>query len=160
MQVSLLSLALVLVASCGGGSSKADAPATTAAPTTATTIPKARAAYIARANALCRTMNARVAKLTKGASSKNEAALTDRAAKILSETLQQLRQVPTPPGDEASVRAIYAKIDVILADAPKLSAALRADDQATGQRVQVKLQQDSQEANALSKAYGLSVCGS
>jgi hypothetical protein len=160
VQISLISLAIVLVASCGGGSSKADAPATTAAPTTSTSIPKARAAYITRANALCQTMNARVAKLTKGASSKSEAALSDQAAKILSETLQKLRKLPQPPGDEAALRAIYTKIDVIIADAPKLSAALRADDQATGQRVQVKLQQESDEANALSKAYGLSVCGS
>jgi hypothetical protein len=102
-----------------------------------------------------------VAKLAnQGASAKNEAAVTDQAAKILAETLAKLRRLPMPRGDETALRAIYAKIDVILADAPKLTAALRADDQAAGQHIQVKLQQDSKAANDLSKAYGLTICGS
>ena len=159
-RITLISLAIVLAASCGSSSPKAADPSTTA-PSNSTTVPKARVAYLAAGNALCRTMNARVAKLTnRGASAKNEAALTDQAAKILAETLAKLRKLPMPRGDEAALRAIYAKIDVILADAPKLTAALRAEDQAAGQRIQVKLQQDSKAANDVSKAYGLSICGS
>jgi hypothetical protein len=161
LRIALISLAIVLAASCGGSSSpKATDPATTA-PATSTSAPKARAAYLAAGNALCKTMNARVARLAnQGASAKNEAAVTDQATKILAETLAKLRKLPMPRGDETKLRAIYAKIDVILADAPKLSAALRADDQAAGQRIQVKLQQDSKVANDLSNAYGLTICGS
>ncbi len=159
-RITLISLAIVLAASCGSSSPKAAGPATTA-PSSTTTVPKARAAYLAAGNALCRTMNARVAKLAnRGTSAKNEAAVTDQAARILAETLAKLRKLPMPRGDEAALRAIYAKIDVILADAPKLTAALRAEDQAAGQHIQVKLQQDSKAANDLSKAYGLSICGS
>jgi hypothetical protein len=160
-RITLISLAVVLAASCGGSSSPKAADSTTTAPAISTTVPKARAAYLAAGNALCKTMNARVAKLAnQGASAKNEAAVTDQAAKILAETLAKLRRLPMPRGDETALRAIYAKIDVILADAPKLTAALRADDQAAGQHIQVKLQQDSKAANDLSKAYGLTICGS
>jgi hypothetical protein len=159
-RITLVSLAIVLAASCGSSSSpKADGPTTTA-PGSSTSVPKARVAYLAAGNALCRTMNARVAELANpGASAKNEAAVTDQAAKIIADTLDKLRRLPMPRGDEAALRAIYAKIDVIIADAPKLSAALRANDQAAGQRIQVKLQQDSKAANDLSKAYGLTICG-
>jgi hypothetical protein len=160
LRITLISSAIVLAAACGS-SSKSTSPTATTAPQTSTSIPKARAAYIVSANGLCRAMNARVAKLVrKGTSTKNEAAVTDQAANILADTLRKLRKLPVPRGDEATVRAIYAKIDVILADAPKLSAALRVNDQAAGQHIQVKLQQDSKAANDLSNAYGLTVCGS
>ena len=157
---TLIPLAMLLAAACGSSAKSSDSTPSTTKPS-ATTVPKGRAAYLAAGNALCKTMNAKVAALPDpGSSASKEAAVNDQAAKIVADTLAKLRKLPIPPGDEATVRAIYTKVDVIIADAPSLSAALRADDQAAGQRAQVKLQKDTDAANAASTAYGLKVCAS
>ena len=160
LRLMLIAPAIVLAAACGS-SAKSSGSSPTTTLSSSTTVPKERAAYLAAGNALCTTMNAKVAKLANpGSSAAKEAAVTDQAAKIFADTFNKVRKLPTPPGDEATVRALYAKIDAMLADAPSLSAALRANDQAAGQRAQVQLQKDTELANAASNAYGLTVCGS
>ena len=177
-RVALFPLALLVVASCAGGGSAAKAKATspssttasatssTVAPTTApaagppVVVSAAKRAYIAAADAICDTMNKRVAALADpGDDPTKQAKVTDQTAVIVADTLRQLRTLPVPPGEATAVAAIYAKVDRLLTDSAKLSAAIRANDQVAAQNDETALQTDSAAANAASNTYGLTVCG-
>ena len=178
-RLALLPLALLVVASCAGGGSDNKAKATpppsstttsasssTAAPTTAPTdgppvvVSPAKRAYITAADAICDTMNQRVAALgAPGDDPTKQAKVTDQTAAIVADTLHKLRALPVPAGQATAVAAIYAKVDRLLTDSAKLSAAIRANDQPTAQSDEAALQTDSAAANAASNTYGLTVCG-
>ena len=177
-RLALFPLALLVVASCAGGGSDNKAKATppsstttsasssTAAPTTAPTdgppvvVSPAKRAYITAADAICDTMNQRVAALgAPGDDQALQAKVTDQTAAIVVDTLHKLRALPVPAGQATAVAAIYAKVDRLLTDSAKLSAAIRANDQPTAQNDEAALQTDSAAANAASNTYGLTVCG-
>ena len=100
-------LLLMTFAACSSGSKSATSNAATA-----TTLTLSKAAYISRANALCRTMNARIAALGDPGSDRLKLAQkTDRAVAITAATLRQLRDLPVPAGQAATLSAIYAKVD-------------------------------------------------
>jgi hypothetical protein len=164
LRFALVVLGVVAVSSCDGGSSKSAASSqatTTTRPTTSTSVVMTKASYVARANAICKTMNTQIAALGSPPSDPMaQAELNDKAITITTETLRKLRALPVPPGDAAALVAVYAKVDVVLADASRLSNALRSNDHVAAQRGQTKLAADSDAANAASNAYGLTVCGS
>jgi len=155
-------------ATTGATSTTAPASTTTAgAATTAasssTTAPtsSAKAAFLAKANAICKTMNDQLAQ--QGDPGTDPAALAqalDEAASVTADALRQLRALPIPPGDDAKLQAIYSKIDALLHDASQMSAALRAGDQKAAQQANQAVAADSDAANKLSNAYGLTTCGS
>jgi hypothetical protein len=157
-------VATVVMAAACGSSSKSSTPSSVTTTTTAhsaTAFPKSRQAYLSAGNAICKAMNTQMEDLPDpGSSATKEAAVLVQSATIINDALRSLRKLPVPPGDQATVAAIFAKVDVVAADTKKLAATLKTNDQAAGQRAQAKLQQDSQTANAASNAYGLTVCGS
>ncbi len=121
----------------------------------------AKAAYIAKANAIRQTMNDKTAALPDpGNDPVAKANKEEQGAAITAAALRQLRALATPPGDTATIRAIYAKIDVLLADLSADVAALRHGNQAQSQTIEARLTADSDAANAAANAYGLTVCGS
>ncbi len=121
----------------------------------------AKAAYVAAANALCRTMNARSDALGDPGNDPSRVAEVARAtAAIISETLQKLRALPAPAGDAAVVNAIYAKAEVLTGDYRQLATAIRSRDRAQVNRLVDKANSDMAVANAAANAYGLTVCGS
>lgn len=156
----LLVLACVggALAGCGGGSNK---PAPSADPSSTTVASTTKAQFIVRANAICRTMNARIAAIGDAGNDPIKIAdESDQTAVITAAALRRLRALPAPPGDAAELNAIYAKVDKILTDAAKLSTALRAQDRLAAQLAANQLSADSDAANNASNAYGLTVCGS
>lgn len=121
----------------------------------------AKAAYISRANAICTVMNHQTGALgDPGNDPQQQATVTSQSAAIASDALRQLRALPAPPGDATALNAIFAKVDVVVADATKLAAALRAGDQSKAQTLEATLQADTRAANDAANAYGLTVCGS
>jgi hypothetical protein len=138
----------------GGASPSATPPASrTASP--------AKAAYVAQANAICTVMNDKTAALPNpGNDPQQQATVTSETVAITSDALRQLRTLPPPAGDAATLDAIFAKVEVVLADGTKLAAALRAGDQAGSQTLVATLQADTSAANNAANAYGLTVCGS
>jgi hypothetical protein len=155
---------VVVAAACSSGSSKSTAPSTST-PSTATAsstaAPAAKARYLSKVNALCRTMNSRITALGAPASDPaSQAEFNDRAIAITAGMLGQIRAVAKPPADADALTAIYAKVDLVLTDARSLSAALRAGDQNAAEAAQTKLNADSKSANDATIAYGLTVCGS
>jgi hypothetical protein len=158
--------AAVLGASCGGSTfpsvEGAPSSSTTTGPsssTTAATLTKAE--YVARANAVCATGNARSERIgDPGSDLKTEAEAVDAGAVIATDTLRELRRLPVPDADAWSVETIYAHYDKLIKDAARVSAALRAGDLATAQRVEQDAQADESAADAAADAFGLTVCGS
>lgn len=166
-RLSLVATPLLMVfglASCGGGGSSADeksagvveeASTTTAAPSIS------RTDYMTQANAACQTMNDRTkAQGEPGDSPAELAAYVEAGSVIVTETLGQLRALPTPSGEEAALGAIYDKVEVLRSDMDQLAAALRAGDQRQATAVAGQLEKDQKAANDASNAYGLTVCGS
>jgi hypothetical protein len=121
----------------------------------------AKAAYIAKANAICQTMVDKTSALPDpGTDPVAKANVDQQGSAITATALRQLRALPTPPGDAAKIRAIYAKIDVLLSDVSAEIAALRAGNQAQAQTLEARINDDTAASNAASNAYGLTVCGS
>jgi hypothetical protein len=151
---SFVCMAVLLASACSSGSSKSNAPTSTTAPIT-------KASYLAKANAICTTMNNRVSALGDPGQDRFRLATTiDKSSEIISQTLNRLRALPTPPGESAKIAAVYATVDKVLADAPAYSAALRGTSQAAANAAGRKLQAEQEAANAASIKYGLTVCGS
>ena len=78
---------------------------------------------------------------------------------IVTDALRQLRSLPQPPGDEATLNATYTKVDVMVADYQPFIAALRAGDRAAAKSLQAKVKAEESAANDAFNAYGLLVCG-
>jgi hypothetical protein len=106
-------------------------------------------------------MQSRIARIHNAGNNQFQtASATDQLAAITAASLGQLRALPAPSGDAAAVKDIYAKVDKVLDDAAKVSAALRTQDEAAQQKAQSRLAADAVAANTASNAYGETVCGS
>jgi hypothetical protein len=73
--------------------------------------------------------------------------------------LDESRALPAPTGDEATLRAVYAKVNTMLADAIALGDALRAGNEDRYEELEAKIAASTDTANAAAKSYGLTVCG-
>ena len=134
---------------------------TTAAPTTTTTAKAlTRTAYVQQANAICQVMNDKMTALgDPGEALAKTIDLLGQMRAITADTLTKLRALPIPTGLAAALKAIYAKVDTVLADVDPLIAALRSGSP-TAETLMNRLDASQNAANAASNAYGLTVCGS
>ena len=106
-------------------------------------------------------MNTRVAALGNPGSDLTKLADTaDKTAAIIADTLQKLRALSMPPGESASLNAIYAQAATLGADYSKLSSAIHPRDEAAYRAAVAKVDADQKAANTASNDYGLTVCGS
>jgi hypothetical protein len=104
-------------------------------------------------------MNSRLAQVANpGNDQYRIASATDRRAAIIRAALDQLRALPAPTGDVAALKDIYGKIDKVLDDAAKFSAAFRTEDQGAMQKASSRLAAHAEDANAASKTYGETAC--
>ena len=160
LKYSLLCLALVSTAACGSSSSPKTAAPTTAPPTTVGAA-VTKAAYIARANAICTTMNRKVnAVPDPGNDPEKIAAGLTKVRSLIGDTVVQLRALPQPHGDEAQLSAIYAKVDALRAGMQAYIVALRARNAPAAAAASRHLNALGDAANSASNRYGLTVCGS
>jgi len=125
----------------------------------ATTI--SRSEYQSRANAICASMNAKGNSLQDpGTDQAKLKQVVDEAIPITSDGLAQLRQLPQPRGDEATIEGFFAKLDKLIGDLKDESAALGANDLNRASQIAGNFKTDSTAANDAANAYGLTVCGS
>ena len=152
-KLSAVCLAIVLASACSSSSPKTSAPPSTVAIT--------KASYLVKANAICKTMNSRVAAVpAPGHDPKKAAAAIDQQRAIVDQTLQQLRALPVPAGQGAQLEAVYATVDKVIAATAAYSAAVRAGDKAAATAAAKQIIATQTRANAASIKYGLTVCGS
>jgi hypothetical protein len=86
--------------------------------------------------------------------------VVDQAIPITSDGLAQLRQLPQPPADTATIEGFFAKLDKLIGDLKDESAALGANDMKRASEIASNFKADSTAANDAANAYGLTVCGS
>jgi hypothetical protein len=142
---------MLALAACKGG--------TTASPPSASAT-VSRSDYQAKANAICSSMNTKGNSLQDpGTDQAKLKQVVDQAIPITSDGLAQLRQLPEPKGDEATIQAFYAKLDKLIADLKDESAALQANDLRRASQIATAFKTDSAAANSAANAYGLTVCG-
>jgi hypothetical protein len=119
-----------------------------------------RSDYQARANAICSGMNAKGNSLQDpGTDQAKLKQVVDQAIPITSDGLAQLRLLPQPKGDEATIQGFFAKLDKLIADLKDESAALQANDLPRASQIASTFKTDSTAANDAANAYGLTVCG-
>jgi hypothetical protein len=144
---------VLALAACKGGTT-----ASGTSPSASATL--SRSGYQAKANAICSGMNAKGNSLQDpGTDQAKLKQVVDQAIPITSEGLAQLRQLPMPKGDEATIQGFYAKLDKLIADLKDESAALQANDLPRASQIATTFKTDSTAANSAANAYGLTVCG-
>jgi len=149
----LVLVALLATASCSSGTTSSGSS------TSGAVAPLTKVAYIAKANAICATMNARTKALGRpGRDVAQAIRASEESRAIAAQALRQLRALPAPPADAAALERIYSKVDALIADYPRLSAALRTGRRAAIVSAATQFATDGQAANAASKSYGLTVC--
>ena len=142
---------LLALAACKGG---------TTASGTSPSATISRADYQARANAICSGMNARGNSLQDpGTDQAKLKQVVDQAIPITADGVAQLRKLPEPKGDEATIQGFYAKLDKLIADLKDESAALQANDLPRASQIATTFKADSSAANSAANAFGLTVCG-
>src|SRR5467141_5244221 len=152
-QLRWVSVALLALAACTGRTA-----ASRTSPSPSATI--SRSEYQSRANAICAGMNAKGNSLQDpGNDQAKLKQVVDQAIPITSDGLAQLRQLPEPLGDEATIQGFYAKLDKLIADLKDESAALQANDLPKASQIATTFKTDSTAANNAANGYGLTVCG-
>ena len=152
-RLTWVSVALLALAAC---TSRPVASRTSPSPSATIS----RSEYRSRANAICASMNAKGNSLQDpGTDQAKLKQVVDQAIPITSDGLAQLRQLPEPLGDEATIQGFYAKLDKLIADLKDESAALQANDLPKASQIATTFKADSAAANSAANAYGLTVCG-
>jgi len=153
-RLTSVSVALLALAGC---TSRTTASRTSLSPSATIS----RSEYQSRANAICASMNAKGNSLQDpGNDQAKLKQVVDQAIPITSDGLAQLRQLPQPPGDEATIQGFFAKLDKLIGDLKDESAALGANDMKKASQIASNFKADSAAANDAANGYGLTVCGS
>jgi hypothetical protein len=164
----------VAVAACGGASHDATTPqaaAKPAAPVAATPAAPTgpaptKAAYVTRADSVCRDArgisrraNAVVLKAYQANQAGAAADAIDHYVPVFAAKIAELHALRRPQGDAKVLNGLLRVMDAEVTSLSATSRALRADDGAQLQQLG-KLQQRAQQyADALGKQYGFKVCG-
>lgn len=117
--------------------------------------------YVAKADAACRAGARDSDKL--GNAPDSPAALVayfDQALALYNKLLGDLKALPVPPGDEATVADMIGAQDAALAKLGEFRDAVKAQDGARVTAIEHELDPLTTAADAKFDAYGLAICGS
>ncbi len=119
-----------------------------------------KAAFVARANDICQSGNTRQRALPSPTSNAQKFDRVDQAIAITSDVVAQIKALPQPPGDEATLAALYAKYQTVIDLGRQEVAALKGGQASQADTLNGQLNAATQAANDASIAYGLTICGS
>jgi hypothetical protein len=114
-----------------------------------------------KANHICQQMQDRMAKITTPGPEPTPSDVIqsiDSRATITADSLDRLRSLPMPAGDELKLRAIYTDVATVLRDYTLTSGAVRIGLRSNAMAAATKGDEDAAKANAASAAYGLTAC--
>lgn len=145
----------VAIAGCGSGS-------------TTGTVGAERAAYIAKADAICDTQQAKRARFERqvadlapitAAETREVAELLRRAADALRTEVRRLRELHPPAGDARTPASVLSILDDQITHLDGWAKAYDSRNEKRIQAFQVLIAEDTEKANALAQRYGFRVCG-
>ena len=120
-----------------------------------------KASYVTKAEAVCRDAAKKAATLAQpGASLASLAKFLDAELPIVTKVVTDIRAIPIPPGDEATVNEMTAAMDALTPKIKEVSAAARANNARLLSGLFDDADLASTQANAKLDAYGLKLCGS
>jgi hypothetical protein len=134
-RASLLLLAVVFVAACGGGKS-----------------------YAAKADAVCAKYKQKTNILKRPASLAGLAILAQKTVPLLRSARRELGALSPPDDKKATATAWLEQFDVIIGDIEKIRVAAAADDSATVRNVAAAALKHNERANELAAQLGMKVC--
>ena len=116
--------------------------------------------FVTKGQALCRAANTKFdAIAAPGSSLASLAKFFDAAMAISNKLAADLKALPTPPGDEATVNEFIAAFDALNAKAKDMTAAAKANNAKLVAALSDELDVANTALNAKFDAYGLKVCG-
>jgi hypothetical protein len=116
--------------------------------------------FVTKGQALCRAANTKFdAIAAPGSSLASLAKFFDAAMVISTKLAADLKALPAPPGDEATVNEFNAAFDALNAKAKDMTAAAKANNAKLVAALSDELDVANTALNAKLDAYGLKVCG-
>ncbi|HEU4976522.1 MAG TPA: hypothetical protein VFT50_15630 [Baekduia sp.] len=175
LALGALGAAALLAAGCGSSSDDVAKPAAKPSTQAAKQAPApsapvghapSKAAYVHRADALCRDAsaigqraNAAVQKALAAGSSEDAAGAIDQFIPAYEAKVEKLKTLPQPVGEEQILGAFMKVMDGQVATIKAEAHAFHANDSAMLQRAQAARAQTLDFAGTLAKGFGFRVCG-
>ena len=119
-----------------------------------------KADFVARAAAICQSSGekARAIPTPDPGDFTAMANVLDRAARITTDLMRQFRRVPLPPGDKATIQAMFAEVDALGSAVAAAASAMRAGDSRQAATLLDQAQGHERAYEVAAKAYGLRGC--
>lgn len=119
-----------------------------------------KADYVTKSAALCRDASKKSSAVTPpGSSAASVGKFFDAELAISTKLAADLKALPVPPGDEATVNDFLAAIDTLNAKAKDIAAAAKANNPKLVGALSDEIDVANTALNAKLDAYGLKVCG-
>lgn len=152
----------MMAASCGGSETTADAGGDAPAVTTTTASAITKAEYNDKADAVCTRLNTQLDELDKTETKRGtpeHLAKGNQLLTTMSGAITELKALPKPAGDEATLDAIYTDMDAYMALLQKMADASAKDDLALAKTFEPEGDKLSDKSETAMKNYGMKVCG-
>ena len=118
-----------------------------------------KAAFVAKADALCTAATRKVAALANPTSLATLARYLASYVPIEEKLFADIRALTVPPGDDTTVADMLAAQDKVIAKDKELQAAAQRGNAALFERLDAEETELVTAANAKFDAYGLTACG-
>jgi len=151
-----VAVVVLFVAGCGGSSGDKSASKSASEK-------NARAAFIAKADAICaktQRQQAQLARQAKGRSLTEVVPLLHQQARLAKSLAKQLRALTPPPADEVPVKKFIFSVNFIGVLSSAAADSIQAGHQLPTQHIKDHLLQVSDREHALGQGYGFKVCAS
>jgi hypothetical protein len=119
-----------------------------------------KAAYIAKADALCKAANDQLDALPDPNTFAELKDLLDKSMPIIDKLQADFKAIPGPTTDKAKLDEVYSTLDALIAKFKDAQAAAAAGDQRKAVTVLNQVDEATTTANAKADAYGFKDCGS
>jgi hypothetical protein len=119
-----------------------------------------KTAFVAKADTMCRALTRNVAAIPVPKGNAAVARYLTQTMQLLDQLIVDMKAVPVPPGDEATVAEFLAAMEKVTAKWKEAPGAATAGDVSRLNAIQKEAAPLETAANAKLDAYGLGICGS
>ena len=137
-------LALVVLAGCGGGSSK----------------PLTKQEYASKADAICSKYNQKIKALGNPKNISDLANAADKALPLIDSAIGEFKKLKPPTAEQGTASQWIVQVEGLGSDLKEIRDKAKAKDLPGVQAVLPKAQQDNARSNQLATQLGMSVCNS
>jgi hypothetical protein len=144
-QALALTLALVVLAGCGGGGSSK---------------PLTKKEYASKADAICSKYNEKIRALGNPKNISDLAKAADKSLPLIESAVGEFKKLKPPVDEQSTASQWIAQVQSLEKDLKEVRDRAKANDLQGVQAVLPKAQQDNSRSNQLATQLGMSVCNS